>query len=151
MNNKVAGPQSLLVSVQILLVAMHIMPRFLELSTLFSTISVFGSVHNTEVVKDANKVISVVSIGDKFEVLPGRNLLESVVVWATFTDDQNDNGWMFLEISTNQAFPDEVQAKAAGFAEGYLTRNSIHEYYKEFFAKDICKGEEGAKVCEYMK
>ena len=90
-----------------LLVAMRIMPGFLELSNLLLIVSAFGSVHNTEVVKDANKVISIVSIEDKFEVLPGRNLLESVVAWATFTDDQNDNGWMFLEISTNQAFPDE--------------------------------------------
>ena len=33
----------------------------------------------------------------------------------------------------------------------HLTRNSIHEYYKEFYTNDICKGEDGLKVCQYMK
>jgi len=111
----------------------------------------FGCVQSKEIVTDDNKVISILSVGDKFEVLPGRNIFESVVAWANFTDDQGSNGWMYLEITTNQAFPDEVQAKAAGFAEGYLTRNTIHEYFKEFYVNDICNGEEGSKVCQYMK
>jgi len=100
---------------------------------------------------DKSKVISVAAVGDSFNVLPGYQLLESVVVWANFTNDQKKTGWMYLEISSNTKFPDEVQAKAAGFAEGYLTSNSIYEYYKEFYANDLCKGENGTKFCNYIK
>ena len=117
----------------------------------FLVILKFGCVHSQVTVTDDNKVISILSVGDKFEVLPGRNIFESVVAWANFTDDQRSNGWMYLEITTNQAFPDDLQAKAAGFAEGYLTRNTIYEYYKEFYANDICNDKEGSKVCQYMK
>ena len=110
-----------------------------------------GLTQTEEVTKDENRIISIVSVGEEFEVLPGKSMLESVVAWASFTDDQTDNGWMYLEISTNQEFPDQVQAKAAGFAEGYLTRNTIHEYFKEFYTKDICAGEEGKEICEYFR
>ena len=34
--------------------------------------------------------------------------------------------------------PDELQAEAAGMAEGYLTYTSIVEFYKEFFMNGIC-------------
>ena len=33
---------------------------------------------------------------------------------------------MYLEVATNQDKPDEEQAKAAGIAEGYLTRCDLH-------------------------
>eukprot|EP00092_Neocalanus_flemingeri_P103747 GFUD01132790.1.p1 GENE.GFUD01132790.1~~GFUD01132790.1.p1 ORF type:complete len:586 (+),score=132.83 GFUD01132790.1:1-1758(+) len=130
------------------------MARLLNLSPCLLVILSVTSVENSVVPpgrEDESRVISIVAAGDKFEVLEGYQLFDSVVVWANFTNDQKNNGWMYLEISSNQDFPDEVQAKAAGFAEGYLTRNSIYEYYKEFFTNDVCKGEDGLKVCQYMK
>ena len=36
------------------------------------------------------------------------------------------------------SFPDELQAEAAGLAEGYLTYTSIVEFYKEFHLNGIC-------------
>ena len=54
----------------------------------------------------------------------------SVVVWANLTNGQTSSGWLYLEITSNTKFPDDVQAKAAGFAEGYLTRNLIYQYYQ---------------------
>lgn len=40
-------------------------------------------------------------------------------------------------------------------AEGFLTRNSIHEYYKEFFANDLCKDDQEKtdkpQFCDYMR
>ena len=65
--------------------------------------------------------------------LIGLKYLDSVVVWANLTDDQESNGWYYIEITSNQHFPDEIQAKAAGFAEGYLTRNFIYHYYQGVF------------------
>merc|ERR1719318_242775 len=125
--------------------------RTLELFNFILIILNSGLAENKEVVEDENKVVSVVTIEDKFKVLTGHLQSKSVVAWANFTNDQKDNGWMYLEISTNPAFSDEDQARAAGFAEGYLTRNSVHEYFKEFYTNDICKGEDGNKVCQYMK
>ena len=69
----------------------------------------------------------------KSYLIQGLKYLDSVVVWANLTDDQERNGWYYLEISSNQHFPDEIQAKAAGFAEGYLTRNLIYHYYQGGF------------------
>ena len=42
---------------------------------------------------------------------------------------------MYLEISSNKHFPDEIQAKAAGFAEGFLTRNMIYHYFQGMILK----------------
>ena len=36
-----------------------------------------------------------------------------------------------------------------GIVEGYLTRNSISEYYKEFFANGLCL--ENPDFCAYMR
>ena len=60
----------------------------------------------------------------------GLKYMDSVVVWANLTDDQENNGWKYLEITTNEKMKNEIQAKAAGFAEGYLTRNFIYHYYQ---------------------
>ena len=104
-------------------------------------------------VKDDSRVISVARIDNNFEVLPGEKkntaklflydiiiglkYLDSVVVWANLTDDQESNGWYYIEITSNPNFPDEIQAKAAGFAEGYLTRNFIYHYYQGVFCCNI--------------
>jgi len=101
--------------------------------------------------EDESRVISVVLVEDKFEVLSGWLNGTSVVVWANLTNAQSSTGWMFLEISSNPEFPDHIQAKAAGFAEGYLTRNLIYKYFQEFFSKLICSDEESQKVCQYFK
>ena len=37
---------------------------------------------------------------------------------------------MYLEIETNEEFEDSIQAEAAGFAEGYLTKQMIQYYYQ---------------------
>ena len=63
--------------------------------------------HGLEVA-DSSRTISVAWVGGQFQVLPGINYYDSVVAWANFTDDQRDNGWMYLEISTNDRFPDQV-------------------------------------------
>ncbi|KAL8560033.1 hypothetical protein ACOMHN_041503 [Nucella lapillus] len=49
--------------------------------------------------------------------------LGPVVVEAKFDNKINETGWSYLHIKTSDAFPDTVQAYAAGVAEGQLTRN----------------------------
>ena len=46
----------------------------------------------------------------------------SIVARANFTNAQTSTGWMFLEVQTRESAPDQLQAQAAGIAEGYLTR-----------------------------
>ncbi len=46
----------------------------------------------------------------------------SIVARATFVNSQLEDGWTHLEIVTNEVAADDVQATAAGMAEGFLTR-----------------------------
>ena len=46
----------------------------------------------------------------------------SIIARANFTNAQTSTGWMFLEVQTRESAPDQLQAQAAGIAEGYLTR-----------------------------
>ena len=52
---------------------------------------------------------------------------------ANITNAQNSTGWHILEVQTKEAAPDHLQAMAAGLAEGYLTRISIIELYKQHY------------------
>ena len=47
---------------------------------------------------------------------------DSIIAIANFTNSQLETGWMYLEVETKESMADELQAKAAGIAEGYLTR-----------------------------
>lgn len=94
----------------------------------------------------------------------------NVIAVANFTNDQHGSGWMYLEIKTREDANDKMQAKAAGIAEGYLTRSAfpsfalvftksftllfalrtyIIESYKEFYANDICTSD--PKACAWLK
>merc|ERR1719342_123597 len=79
----------------------------------------------------------------------GLRLNSRVVAWGALANRQLESGWLQLEISSNPAFPDHVQARAAGIVEGYLTRNSISAYYNEFFASGLCL--QNHEFCAYMR
>ena len=58
------------------------------------------------------------------QILPGiKNWLdnETIIAQAKFDNDQQNSGWMFLNIESKENVPDENQAYAAGLLEGYLT------------------------------
>lgn len=62
------------------------------------------------------------------------------VAWGSFRNAINDTGFGFLEISTNEKFPDEYQAYAAGFLEGYLTKDLIRMHFDNQWA-NYCDNE----------
>ena len=67
---------------------------------------------------------------------------------ANLTNTQNSTGWHILEVQTKEAAPDHLQAMAAGLAEGYLTRISIIELYKQHYkAYRYCSD----KFCYWLK
>merc|ERR550532_275025 len=85
--------------------------------------------------KDESRKVSVLQLGDgSLEVVSGHRLNSRVVAWGALANRQAEMGWLQLEISSNPDFPNHVQARAAGIIEGYLTRNSI----SEFFANGVC-------------
>merc|ERR1712212_90731 len=101
-------------------------------------------------VKDESRKVSVLQLGDaSLEVVSGHRLNSRVVAWGALANRQLETGWLQLEISSNPAFPDHVQARAAGIVEGYLTRNSISEYYNEFFGNGLCL--KIPDFCAYMQ
>ena len=73
----------------------------------------------------------------------------SVIARANFTNAQSTTGWMMLEVQTRESAPDQLQAQAAGIAEGYLTRISIIESYKEFYANDVCA--KNPLLCQFVE
>lgn len=63
--------------------------------------------------------------------LPSLKILHDLVDWAenptvvaraSLDNAQQTSGWMYLEVQTRENAEDKIQAKAAGIAEGYLTR-----------------------------
>jgi len=38
--------------------------------------------------------------------------------------------WAFVEIESKTTWPDEMQAFAAGMAEGYLTKDLIYDFWR---------------------
>ncbi|KAG8455685.1 hypothetical protein GDO86_001759 [Hymenochirus boettgeri] len=51
------------------------------------------------------------------------------VAWAVLKDSINQNGWAILEVQTNNAFNDSVQAYAAGVAEAAVTQRLIYMHW----------------------
>uniref|UniRef100_A0A7I4YEA6 Phospholipase B-like n=1 Tax=Haemonchus contortus TaxID=6289 RepID=A0A7I4YEA6_HAECO len=66
------------------------------------------------------------------------NEKESQVALGRFTNQVNTTGWGILEIETFPGHAYDVQAYAAGVAEGELTRELIYYHYKNTI-KDLCK------------
>jgi len=91
------------------------------------------------------QIVSVVKDEGGWQVVSGE--AESWIVVANLTDTLKETGWQHLDIRTNEGRSDEEQAEGAGIAEGYLTRNLIYSYYKEFIHKDLCSVDQ--KFCEY--
>lgn len=102
---------------------------------------------NDLVIGDPSGAVSVSFQDGNWTITPG--LMDwdddiNLVARANFTNAQSSTGWMMLEVETRESAPDQLQAEAAGIAEGYLTRISILEAYREFFLHDaICLENEG--------
>ncbi|CAG9789569.1 unnamed protein product [Diatraea saccharalis] len=52
------------------------------------------------------------------------------VARATYNNEINSTGWAYLELHTNGDSPDEQQAYAAGYLEGFLTRDLIWMHWQ---------------------
>ncbi|XP_064610891.1 putative phospholipase B-like 2 [Liolophura sinensis] len=55
--------------------------------------------------------------------------LDVYVAHAVFNNTIQETGFSSLEIQTSGSYPDDIQAYAAGWAEGYLTKNLISDHW----------------------
>jgi len=69
------------------------------------------------------------------------------VAKARYQNFMNKTGWGFVEVETSNSYPDDIQAYAAGMAEGYLTRDLIFYFYKNVI-EHYC--DEKPVVCKYI-
>ncbi|XP_050664376.1 putative phospholipase B-like 2 isoform X1 [Leptidea sinapis] len=81
----------------------------------------------------------VITVIDNYSEIPPVN-----VARATYTNDINGTGWAYLELHTSPDSCDEKQAYAAGFLEGFLTRDLIWMHWENML-KGYCYGK--ADVC----
>ncbi|XP_047512871.1 putative phospholipase B-like 2 [Pieris napi] len=75
---------------------------------------------------------AVVSVTNDHKLIPPLH-----VARATYTNDVNSTGWAFLELHTSPDASDEKQAYAAGFLEGFLTRDLIWMHWQNML-KGYC-------------
>ncbi|XP_064378374.1 putative phospholipase B-like 2 isoform X2 [Dromaius novaehollandiae] len=63
----------------------------------------------------------------RLRVVPGRQ--PAAVAWANLTDHIGAVGWAFLEVATNAAYNDSLQAYAAGLAEAAVSEQLIYMHW----------------------
>ncbi|CAH2094907.1 unnamed protein product [Euphydryas editha] len=75
---------------------------------------------------------AIVSVTDNYSEIPKVHVAK-----ATYSNEINNTGWAFLELHTSADSSDEKQAYAAGFLEGYLTRDLIWMHWQNML-KGYC-------------
>ncbi|XP_050733452.1 putative phospholipase B-like 2 [Eriocheir sinensis] len=92
-------------------------------------------------------LLSVTFDGSKYYAHEG--ITKTWVATGSFFDNTTKDGWGYLEIKTNPAFPDTVQAYAAGFAEGVMTTDMIYKAYRNTM-EGLCEWK-SKEFCENLK
>eukprot|EP01117_Protostelium_nocturnum_P005086 TRINITY_DN183_c0_g1_i1.p1 TRINITY_DN183_c0_g1~~TRINITY_DN183_c0_g1_i1.p1 ORF type:complete len:521 (-),score=165.39 TRINITY_DN183_c0_g1_i1:104-1666(-) len=69
-------------------------------------------------------------VAGKFAVAPGPK--GSNIAWAKYSLGMHQKGWNELNVATSGKFSDELQAKCAGYLEGYLSANEIWNTWRNW-------------------
>eukprot|EP00762_Andalucia_godoyi_P002199 ANDGO_07625.mRNA.1 Phospholipase B-like protein B len=59
------------------------------------------------------------------------------VAILSVSDAIASDGWMYLNLTSNSAFADDVQAYGAGYVEGYVTAKRIHMHFENVLADNF--------------
>ncbi|KAK6039531.1 hypothetical protein COOONC_22964 [Cooperia oncophora] len=86
-------------------------------------------------------------VDGKLTVLNGFDCREQVAV-AKWKNAVNASGWTFLEVETRAKFEPELQAYAAGYLEGVLSREVLH-YHIQNTVETYCTN--FTQYCDRMK
>lgn len=76
---------------------------------------------------------------DGFLIVEREPPRDKYVAGGNFSNAINQTGWANLEIWTNGNYPDQVQVRAAGFLEGFLTHELIYMSFINTLS-DYCEG-----------
>lgn len=89
------------------------------------------------------------SIDPHMKITSGKDT--TTVAWAYYSQDVNTTGWATLSITTNDKFPNELQARAAGYLEGYLTSDLIYMSWLPSLQTMVPGGKLNNQVLSYFK
>ncbi|XP_063605889.1 putative phospholipase B-like 2 isoform X2 [Penaeus indicus] len=92
-------------------------------------------------------LLSVSFDGTNFHLNDG--ITKNWVARGNFTDHTFEDGWGYLEIETNPAYPDTIQAYAAGFAEGASSQDMIYKSYRNTL-EGFCEWK-SQKFCDNLR
>ena len=93
-------------------------------------------------------IISVIrDQGGQWQVVSGQ--VEGWVVLANLTDRRAEDGWLHLDLTSDQTESDEEQAEAAGLAEGFLCHGLISDYYQHFIQAGLCQVD--SAFCDFVR
>ena len=93
-------------------------------------------------------IISVIrDEGGQWQVVSGQ--VEGWLVLANLTDRRAEDGWLHLDLTTDQTETDEEQAEAAGLAEGFLCHGLISDYYQHFIQAGLCQVD--SAFCDFVR
>ncbi|XP_030074695.1 putative phospholipase B-like 2 [Microcaecilia unicolor] len=73
------------------------------------------------------------------------------VAWANFTDQIQKTGWSFLDLETNKAYNDSLQAYAAGVAEAAVTEKLIYMHWMNTMVDYCGPYQYQTQYCERLK
>ena len=84
-------------------------------------------------------------------IVEGENCNDRVAL-GRYRNDVNKTGWGVFEVETFKGYPSQLQAFAAGVAEGYLTKLQIHFHFRNT-VENLCKGQKAycAKLYRYLQ
>ncbi|GAB0093379.1 Phospholipase B-like [Sergentomyia squamirostris] len=68
-----------------------------------------------------------------------------------YKDTIFENGWSQIEIETNSAYSDRIQALGAGILEGALTWKSIHNQWTNTINAQCSRDEDSVAFCEWVR
>uniref|UniRef100_A0A7G3AVB3 Phospholipase B-like n=1 Tax=Lutzomyia longipalpis TaxID=7200 RepID=A0A7G3AVB3_LUTLO len=92
--------------------------------------------------------------GYRVEFWGQQNDLASVplgVARICYKDTIFENGWSQIEIETNHAYPDRIQATGAGILEGALTWKSIYHQWTNTINAHCSKDDDAEDFCAWVR
>ncbi len=101
--------------------------------------------YSNEDIKKTNSIYASIkkNENDKFVITHGDyDLHNETIAIAKYNDGMLTIGWDLLAIKTNNKFEDITQAEAAGYLEGYLTRQKIYNHWSNLHIKTWGKGKQ---------
>lgn len=96
---------------------------------LFNIIIVSDCKYGYAIVKDQEILVEVT---DYYANVP-----DLYIARALYSNEINSTGWAFLELQTSEKYSDERQAYAAGYLEGFLTRDLVWMHWQNML-KGYC-------------